>query len=329
MANLKLTLAVADYPRIMPLALPAASGGVAPEGVDLTMILGRDGSWPERAAILGRVMNDPAVHGGEGSLAQHYRRIDKGDRRFVGLPVFVLRGFAARDLYVRQGGPVKTLADLAGKRVGMYSWVASGSVWYRHLQRHLGVPVNAVNWVIGDIEGSGETPPAPDLPAGVQAAPKGRFLAEMLEAGDLDAIWSPPRPTRYHPTKGPLVRLFPDMRAVETAYYNTFKFYPPVHLVVLRRDVWEANKWLASAVTTAFDRADARFAAMQSGFPYALPWEEAEREATEALMGTDYHANGVAPNREALEAFAAMAHDVGVTSRHVKVEEAFAEVLSA
>jgi hypothetical protein len=31
-------------------------------------------------------------------MAAHLRRIDNGDRRFVGLPVFPLRNFTARDL---------------------------------------------------------------------------------------------------------------------------------------------------------------------------------------------------------------------------------------
>jgi 4,5-dihydroxyphthalate decarboxylase len=330
MANAKLTLACADYPRVMPLA----TGSVGVEGADLHMVLGQDGSWPARAAILGRVMNDAALDGGEGSLAQHYRRIDKGDRRFVGLPVFVLRGFAARDLYVRKDGPVGSLADLPGKRVGMYSWVASGSVWYRHCQRHLGVPVEAVRWVIGDIEGDAITPPvspadlpAPGAPFDVQAAPAGRRIAEMLVAGEIDAMWSPPLPTQYHQANGPIVRLLPDMRRVEGDFYRTFKFFPPVHLVVLRRDVWERDRSLARRVTDAFTRADVRFAAMQRGFPYALPWEEAERDETEALMGRDWHATGVEPNHAALSVFAETMHSLGVISRAVTPEDAFAEFL--
>lgn len=330
MPNTTLTLACADYPRIMPLA----TGSVGVEGADLRMVVGHDGSWPARASILGRVMNDAGLDGGEGSLAQHFRRIDKGDRRFVGLPVFVLRGFAARDLYVRKDGPVRSLADLPGKRVGMYSWVASGSVWYRHCQRHLGVPVESVRWVIGDIEGDAITPPvspadlpAPGSPFDVQAAPAGRRIAEMLVAGEIDAMWSPPRPARYHATHGPIVRLLPDMRRVEGDFHRTFKFFPPVHLVVLRRAVWERDPTLARRVTDAFARADARFIAMQRGFPYALPWEEAELDETEALMGRDYHPTGIEPNRAALDVFAETAHSVGVTGSRVTVDDAFAEFL--
>src|SRR5216683_4191789 len=104
MAEIPITLTCADYARVMPLA----TGEVKPDGIDLTLALGRGGSWEMRAEMLRRALSDPAVQGGEASMAGHLRRIDNGDRSFVGLPVFPLRNFTARDLYVRKDGPVKT-----------------------------------------------------------------------------------------------------------------------------------------------------------------------------------------------------------------------------
>jgi hypothetical protein len=49
------------------------------------------------------------------------------------------------------------------------------------------------------------------LPEEVHRPPVGRSLSEMLIAGELDAIYSPPRPRYYDPVKGPIVRLFPDI----------------------------------------------------------------------------------------------------------------------
>src|SRR5260370_5586783 len=135
MAEIPISLTCADYARVMPLA----TGEVKPEGIALTMILGSRGSWSARAEMLRRSVQDPAVQGGEWSMAQYLYRIDKGDRRYVGLPVFPLRNFTARDLYVRRGGPIRKPADLAGTRIGMYSYTASRSRWYRHLLRLRGL----------------------------------------------------------------------------------------------------------------------------------------------------------------------------------------------
>jgi 4,5-dihydroxyphthalate decarboxylase len=323
-AGLQITLTCADYARLMPLA----TGEVTPEGIDLTLVLGSRGSWPARAEMLRRAVQDPAVHGGEWSMAQYLYRIDKGDRRYVGLPVFPLRNFTARDLYVRRGGPIRQPADLAGKRIGMYSYTASGSIWYRHFLRFVGLDPAALEWWIGDIDTPwSATPMDQALPAGVKTPPRGRSLADMLIAGELEAIYSPPRPQAYHPTTGPIARLFPDFRATEQEYVRRTGAFPPQHLVVLRREVWEANRWIAGRLTDAFIAADDCFAAAQWGFPYATPWLEAELEATVAVMGEAFHADGLDRNRTQIDMFAGEAFRLGLTSRLVTADEYFADYM--
>lgn len=323
MTHLPLTLTAADYARLMPLATRA----VVPDGIDLTLLLGRAGSWPERAQMLGRAGSDPAVHGGESSMAGHLRRIDQGDRSLVALPVFPLRNFTARDLYVRRGGPVRTAADLRGKRVGMYDWVASGSIWYRHFLTFIGVPPAELQWTIGEVDGARITNHAYTLPEGVRAAP--RPLSEMLIDGELDAIYSPSRPLRYHPVDGPIVRLFPDIRSIERDYFRATNMFPPQHLIVLKRAVWEAHRWIARSLTDAFVRSTEIFGKAQRSFPYVSPWLDAELEETEALMGADFHADGFEMNRTTIEVFSEQARALGIIGRRITPEEYFAEFLDS
>lgn len=322
MAELTLRLAAADYPRLLPLA----AGHVRAEGIALDLELGRGGSWPTRAKMLSRSLNDPALEGGEGSMAQHLRRVAAGDRSHVGLPIFVLRGFVHRDLYVRRDGPVRTPADLKGKRVGMYAWTASGSIWYRQAQAEMGVPVDAVQWVIGNIEGT-TLAPTGDLPPGVEAAPRG--IAEMLAAGEVDAMWSPPRPQLYDAAKGPLVRLFPDFAAQERAWWARHRVWPGMHLIVVRRELFKANPWIGKALVAAFEASEDAFEAAQWGFPVGTPFLEADLESTRALMGTGYWKSGVGPNRAMMEMFCNTAHALGLTPKRVSVDEYFAEYLEA
>jgi 4,5-dihydroxyphthalate decarboxylase len=323
MADIPITLTCADYARVMPLA----TGEVKPSGIALTMILGSRGSWPARAEMLRRAVQDPAVQGGEWSMAQYLYRIDKGDRRYVGIPVFPLRNFTARDLYIRRGGPIRSAADLAGKRIGMYSYTASGSIWYRHFLRFVGLDPAAIRWWIGDIDTPWSAPMDQSLPPGVNAPPKGRSLADMLIAGELDAIYSPPRPEAYHPRIGPIVRLFPDFRLVEQEYFLKTGAFPPQHLIVLRREAWEAHPRIARDLTEAFVAANDCFTAAQKGFPYATPWLEAELEDTTAVMGEDFHPYGLERNRAQIEAFAGEAFRLGLTSRQITTEEYFADYL--
>jgi len=316
-------LTCADYARLTPLM----TGDVTPEGVDLTLIHGAGGSWPARAEMLRRAIGDATVDGGEASMAGHLRRIDNGERGFVALPVFPLRNFTGRDLYVRDDGSIRAPADLIGKRVGMYDWVASGSIWYRHFLAFVGVPPSRLEWWIGDVDKGWTAQHNAQLPDGVHPVAEGRFLSEMLLAGDLEAIYSPPRPARYDPAAGPIVRLFPDCRAVERDYFRATGIYPPQHLVVIRREIWQRDRWLARSLTDAFIRSNDMFAAAQRNFPYVSPWLDAELEESEALMGADFHQDGFERNRATVEAFCQQAFDLGITRRRVTAEEYFAEFL--
>lgn len=325
MPDIPLTLTCADYARLMPLA----AGDVKPGGIALTLVHGAGGSWEMRAEMLRRALHDPDVQGGEASMAGHLRRLDEGDRSHVALPVFPLRNFTARDLYVRKGGVVKTPAELIGRRVGMYDWVASGSIWYRHFLNFINVPPQSLEWWIGDIDDPRPPTHLYTLPPGVHRAPEGRSLSDMLISGELDAIYSPPRPRRYHPVAGPIIRLFADVRTVERDYFRRTGCFPPQHLVVLRRETWERNKWVARSLTDAFVRCNDMFAAAQRQFPYVSPWLDIELEETEAVMGADFHPYGFDKNRAAIDVFCRQAFELGIVGRLIAADEYFAEYLES
>jgi 4,5-dihydroxyphthalate decarboxylase len=315
-------LTCADYPRVMPLATGAVP---APFQLELSS----RGSWPGRADMLRRATGDTGVAGGEASMGIHLRRMDEGNRAFVALPVFVLRNLPARDIYVRQGSTLRAASDLKGKRIGMYSWTASGSIWYRHFLSWAGVEADAVQWCIGDIDAPWGMQSSPALPPGGTSPAPGRSLSEMLIAGELDAIYSPPVPKDHHPVRGPIVRLYPDPRAVEIAYFKATGVFPPQHLIVLRREVWEQDRSLARRITEAFvaceDYAEEQFRRM----PYATPWMQQDLEESEAALGPNPYQHGLERNQRVMEQFCAHGHKLGLTKRPIGVEEYFREYLES
>ena len=321
----KITLTLSDNARVMPLAW----GDVKAEGIELALVTSKPASWDDRQEMMRRALADPAVQGGEASMAGQLRRIEQDDRSHVALPVFVLRNFVARDVYVRKDGPIRSVADLAGKRIAMFNWVASGTIWYRHFLRSVGVDLDAVEWWVGDCDTPSVSEHVVTLPPGVHAPPPGRVLSDMLLAGEIDAICNPQKPKRYHPTEGPIVRLFRDIRAVDRAYFSTAGVYPPQHLILLRRDAWERNKRIARAVTDAFARSGELFNRATRLFPYVSPWLDLELEETVAFMGEDFHPVGLERNRPALEIFCEQAFRSGITSRRITTEEYFAEFLES
>jgi 4,5-dihydroxyphthalate decarboxylase len=121
----------------------------------------------------------------------------------------------------------------------------------------------------------------------------------------------------------------PDTRKIEKDYFKATGVYPPQHLVVLRREVWEANKWIARALTDAFVQCTDMFGRAQRSFPYASPWQDAELEETEAVMGGDFHADGFERNRAVVETFAEQALQAGIVGRRIGAEEYFADYLAS
>ena len=184
-----LTLTCANYVRFMPIA----AGDVAPDNLKLTWVRG------DRNEMLRRATDDATIDGGESSMAQHVMRLDRGDRSLVAIPIFPLRNFTARDLYTRKEQPI-AVESLGGRRIGVYSWAASGAVWYRHLLRYFGHDTRKMTWVVGGVDGPANViMPDPPLP-NVTAAPKGSSLSDLLLTGKIDALFAPlPAKVRHRP----------------------------------------------------------------------------------------------------------------------------------
>jgi 4,5-dihydroxyphthalate decarboxylase len=315
-APVALTLACSNYVRFMPIA----TGDVRPKDLTLVWVRG------DRTDMLRRATDDATIDGGESSMAQHVMRLDRGDRSLVAIPVFPLRNFTVRDLYTLKGSAL-TARGLAGRRIGIYNWAASGAVWYRHLIRHLGHDPTKIAWVVGGVDAPADVRlPEPALPH-VTPTPKGSSLTDLLLAGTIDACFAPLPPRKLHPVDGPIVRVFPGFRAMEQKYFADTGCYPPQHVLLVRRASWERDPSAGRRLVEAFNESEAAFEAGQRQFPYHSPWLIEDVEDAARLMGSDYHQHGLEKNRHAVDVFCKSAFEDGLTRRRLTVEEFFADFL--
>jgi len=177
----------------------------------------------------------------------------RGDRRFVGIPVYPSRRFRHEHVWVNAKAGIRTPADLKGKRVGVQEYVQTAALWIRgFLQQDYGVRTQDIDWHFG---GYNEPDPRfkPRIELPIPPEVRTRVIAgdtcidAMLERGELDAAL-PALPASFRRGSPNVARLFPDFRAAEADYYTRTRIFPIMHVVVVRREIYEKNRWVAQAL---------------------------------------------------------------------------------
>ena len=122
-------------------------------------------------------------------------------------------------------------------------------------------------------------------------------------------------------------RLFPDYAAAEKDYFRRTRIYPIMHTVVIRRDIYERDPWVAlslyKALCTAKDRCY-HFLAEAGSPKVSSAWLQPLLEEERAIIGPDWYPYGIEQNRPSIEALLQYAHEHGLTGRRIRLEELFA-----
>lgn len=292
MAKLELTLACGDYDRIRPLR----EGTVRPEGIDLNVLL-----LPVEEIFL-RMVRYQEFQIAELSMSSFLITRGKLNPGFVAIPVFPARKFRHGDIYINRFSKIGKPEDLRGGRIGMPEYQMTAAVWLRGLlQEEYGVDINDVLWFTEHEE---RFPIALPPSVRVEVIPKQKTLFELLQQGELDAIFTARIPPPFLRGEDWMVRLFPNFKEVEMDYYKRTGIFPVMHTVVLRRDIYEKYPWAAQNIYKAFCRAKEQALEQAIGMgapPVTLPWFFHEINETIALMGKDFWPYGLPGNLKTLQ----------------------------
>jgi len=146
------------------------------------------------------------------------------------LPVVMASRFQEAALFVRADSPLRSPAELKGKRVGVRAYSQTTGLWLRGiLTDSFGVAPTDIAWTTFE----GAHVAAYQDPAFVTRAAAGADLLDMLRAGELDAaivgadVPDDPR----------LRLLFSDPAAAGEAFYARYGFVPINHMVVVKAEL--------------------------------------------------------------------------------------------
>jgi 4,5-dihydroxyphthalate decarboxylase len=320
MRNVHLTLALNEYDHVRDLL----DGTIRAEGIDLTVL-----RLPVEE-IFYRFTIHREWDVSEMSFAKFISLASQGDDSLVGIPVFVSRAFRHSSLYVRSDSDIARPEQLAGKRVGLPEWAQTAAIYSRGMLAHdYGIDLTSIHWHQAGVNDPGRVEKVKlNLPKGLRYTPvPEKSLTEMLLAGDVDALLTARPPAPYTVGDGRIRRVYENYREIELDYFKRTGIFPIMHLVAIRRDVYERHRWVAMNLLKAFeeakDRSLARVRDITASF-VPLPWMPDNAGVAQALFGEDFWPYGIEANRTTLEAFAQYAFEQGVCPKKVAVEDLFA-----
>ena len=216
---------------------------------------------------------------------------NEGFRDYALLPVFLLRQFRHKSVFVRTDAGIATPQDLRGRRVGMPGYSSTSLTWIRGIfQEEYGLRPEEIEWVVANKDSSaGE---AGKISEQEQQAPEGIPISqgtpgldesELLLAGEVDALFHAATPAAYVQGDPRISRLFPDFRSVEQDYFRRTGVFPIMHVLAIRRDTALEHPWLPRAAFNAYSRAKIEAYKTKDRLTWAtdmLPWYSQELENT-------------------------------------------------
>jgi 4,5-dihydroxyphthalate decarboxylase len=305
--NLPLTLAISPYDH---------ARGLAPQGIDLALL-----ELPIEE-IFFRFTKFREWHASEMSFGKTVSLMAQEAPDIMPIPVFPSRVFRHSAIYIGGKSTIKEAKDLEGRKVGIPEWAQTAGIYARGLLQHeYGVDLARIQWFQAGVQQPGRIEKVRlHLPAGLRiTAVPDKSLAGMLASGELDAVISARDPGGR--------RLFENYQDAEQAYFRKTRIYPIMHLVVLRRDAYERDRWIAMNLFKAFEAAkrESMQRLVEIGLSHVpMPWVAEHARRWRELAGEDFWPYGIEPNRPTLEAFMQYAHEQGITARRLKLEELFA-----
>jgi 4,5-dihydroxyphthalate decarboxylase len=314
-SNIALTFASGPYDRMQALR----EGAIRPTGIDLTYLT------MQPAEIFWRMLQYREFDISEMSMSNYLMAASRESCPFIALPVFPSRVFRHGYIFINADKGIKTPKDLIGRRAGVPEYSQTAAVHARAVLEHeYGVLPSAIEWVQGRVDRAGVSPP-PNVR--IQQAPAGSELSDMLERGEIDFLVTGNNPASFRRRSPKVRRLFPNYRELEIAYFKKTRIYPIMHLVVIRKDVFERHPWVALSMYKALRESKeycCRTMQETGSSKVSLAFLQSLIEEEKEIFGDDWYPYGVEPNRPSIDAAIRFGYEQGLCPRMPSPEELFA-----
>ena len=186
-------------------------------------------------------------------------------RDYTLLPIFPVRVFRHKSIFINTQSGIKTPEDLKGKTIASPGYSSSSLTWIRGIiQDEYGITPQDVTWLTSEKDSSADVSGKISkneqiIPDGItmKKGTQGKDESDLLVSGEADALFHAAEPKAYKEGDPKVGRLFSDYRKVERAYYRKTGIFPIMHAVAIKTSLLKKHPWLAKAVFDAFSQSKA------------------------------------------------------------------------
>jgi len=236
-------------------------------------------------------------------------------KRFIGLPVFLVRAFHHGAILYNTRSGIQSPKDLEGRKVGVNrGYTVTTGVWARGvLQHQYGVDLDTITWVLSGDEHVAEFRP----PSNVVPLEKGKKMADLVASGELPAAIG-------LEIESPDVKpLIPNAAEAGLDALRSRGHYPINHLVVVKEELLDAHADLAPDIFHAFAESKRDYIRRLRSGQIQNPTRVDHLHRRVMEITSDPLPYGIAPNRPALEELIQYALEQRIIPRPMTVEELF------
>ena len=323
MSLLKLSIATTDYDHFRDFRL----GVVKAEGIDHNWLnLGHH-------ECFARFTANREFDLSELSFAKFATQVTRDNADIIGLPVVCSRLFRFSSFYVNRKSGIKTVKDLAGKKVGSPEWAHSAAVYMRGwMHNDMGVKLQDVHWYQAGANSAGrEEKVELNLPKGVKLTRVAdKSLSQMLASGEIDCAIIARPPTCFLEGHPDVTRLFPNYHEMEEQYWERTRVWPIMHIIAMRKQILEEHPGAARNHYNAFQESKRRSIERlldPAVSRYPLAWLPTYARNMRDMFGGDPYPYGIEENRPTWEQMALYTFQQGIAHRQFTPDEIFPEGL--
>jgi 4,5-dihydroxyphthalate decarboxylase len=318
-AKKRLTIALERYDRHFPFFDQTVT---PPEGFEFNVLqVGQSVTLRDGTRRHSRMLDDKEFDIGEFSMSSYLMAKQRG-MAITGVPIFPRRLFSLSQMFVHPDSGIEHPRDLIGKKVALSSFQTTLSLLAKgDLKFEYGVPWEEIKWLV-----TTEEKVKFEKKPGVSIEPlrKNDDLGDLMERGEIDALFFPHPPHSILSGKKKARRLFPDTKVEELRYFRKYGYFPIMHILAMSEEIVAREPSLPKAIMKCYAQANELSAGYFADPGWSrLVWGRHYFEEERALLGADPWPIGLKANYKNLKRFIEYSYDQNLLDSRISVESLF------